>query len=78
MIYLDNSATTEPSETALRAMTEAASVWVNPSSVYKLGLDSKKLLEDCRREKAPRQGQNRHGHHLRGGTSFRRRAGKAP
>ena len=49
MIYLDNSATTEPSETALRAMTEAASVWGNPSSVYKLGLDSKKLLEDCRR-----------------------------
>lgn len=49
MIYLDNSATTEPSETALRAMTEAASVWGNPSSVYKLGLASKKLLEDCRR-----------------------------
>ena len=49
MIYLDNSATTEPSETALRAMTEAASVWGNPSSVYKLGLDSKKLLEDYRR-----------------------------
>lgn len=49
MIYLDNSATTEPSDVALRAMTEAASVWGNPSSVYKLGLASKKLLEDCRR-----------------------------
>lgn len=50
MIYLDNSATTRPSETSLRAMNEAAAVWGNPSSVYSLGLDSKKLLEECRRK----------------------------
>ncbi len=50
MIYLDNSATTKPSETALSAMNEAVEVWGNPSSVYKLGLDSKKLLEECRRK----------------------------
>jgi cysteine desulfurase len=50
MIYLDNSATTKPSETALRAMHEAEEAWGNPSSVYTLGLDSKKLLDECRRK----------------------------
>lgn len=50
MIYLDNSATTKPSQTALRAMNDAAEFWGNPSSVYSLGLESKKLLDECRRK----------------------------
>lgn len=46
--YLDNSATTKPSETALRAMTEAAAVWGNPSSVHSLGREAAALLKESR------------------------------
>lgn len=46
--YLDNSATTRPSEAALTAMTEAAADWGNPSSVHSLGNAAAKRLADCR------------------------------
>lgn len=46
--YLDNSATTRPSEAALTAMTEAANDWGNPSSVHSLGNAAAKRLSDCR------------------------------
>jgi len=46
--YLDQSATTKPSKAALLAMTEAALVWGNPSSVHSLGQKSAVLLRECR------------------------------
>ena len=46
--YLDQSATTKPSSAAIAAMTEAAEVWGNPSSVHALGQKSASLLRDCR------------------------------
>ena len=46
--YLDNAATTEPSEAALAAMTEALRDWGNPSSVHSLGRAAAKRLSDCR------------------------------
>lgn len=52
MHYLDNSATTKPSDIAKKALQEAAEIWGNPSSVYTLGLEAKKLLEDSRRRVA--------------------------
>lgn len=49
LIYLDNSATTKPCETALcymnRAMTES---WGNPSSRHRLGMDAETLLREAR------------------------------
>ena len=49
VIYLDNAATTRPSEAAIeaakRAMTEE---WGNPSSVYSLGNEARKALEAAR------------------------------
>lgn len=48
MIYLDHSATTPPSESALAAMTEAARVWGNPSSVHAMGREAAALLEKSR------------------------------
>lgn len=46
--YLDNSATTKPSEAALRAIDEALKVWGNPSSVHSRGQEAANLLRDCR------------------------------
>lgn len=48
MIYLDHSSTTPPSEAALKAMTEAAAVWGNPSSVHSAGREAAALLERSR------------------------------
>ncbi len=48
MIYLDNSATTRPSQAACDAAVKALSVWGNPSSVHKLGLQAKSLLDESR------------------------------
>lgn len=45
MIYFDNSATTELSETAKLKMTEAMTAFGNPSSKHRMGIDAKKLLE---------------------------------
>ena len=46
--YLDQSATTKPSDEAVRAFTEAAQIWGNPSSVHTLGQRSAVFLRDCR------------------------------
>ncbi len=51
-VYLDNSATTCPSETAVKALTEAALIYGNPSSVHFLGVESKRLLDSCREKVA--------------------------
>lgn len=46
MIYFDNAATTKPSETAVRAMTEMLTeTWGNPSSRHGMGRDARKQLE---------------------------------
>ena len=47
--YLDNSATTAPSEAAKRAAADAMEFFGNPSSVYSLGVRSRELLESSRR-----------------------------
>ena len=44
--YLDQSATTRPSETALRALNEAP--WGNPSSVHRIGLEAAAALKEAR------------------------------
>ena len=49
MIYLDNSATTQPCPACVRAMTEALTdCWGNPSSVYSLGIDAAHRLRQAR------------------------------
>lgn len=51
-VYLDNSATTAPSEGVIDAMTAAARCYGNPSSVHAAGLESAALLRSCRAEVA--------------------------
>lgn len=46
--YLDNSATTEPSKSAKRALTESLDTFGNPSSVHSPGVAAHNLLESCR------------------------------
>ena len=54
MIYLDNSATTQPCPACVRAMTEALTdCWGNPSSVYALGIDAAHRLRSLQGQ-APR------------------------
>lgn len=49
MIYLDNAATTKPSENACNEMTRVmTSNWANPSSVHALGHRSEKEVEYCK------------------------------
>ena len=48
MIYLDNAATTKPSEKAVAAANSAFSDFGNPSSLHRLGLDAEKILKDAR------------------------------
>ena len=49
MIYLDNSATTKPSEKALNAFLNCASInFGNPSSVHKKGAEAALLLKEAR------------------------------
>ncbi|MCQ2424767.1 MAG: cysteine desulfurase [Lachnospiraceae bacterium] len=51
MIYLDNSATTFPSEGVIAAMEQALRECAgNPSSVHAAGLKAKKLLDESRRD----------------------------
>lgn len=52
MIYLDNAATTKPSEAAVGAMMLAAERFGNPSSLHGLGLESEKLVEKSRADLA--------------------------
>lgn len=44
IIYLDNAATTSPSEKAVQAMIKAAECFGNPSSLHGLGLEAEKLI----------------------------------
>lgn len=46
--YLDNSATTEPSDAALCAARDALAVWGNPSSVHSRGQAAAALLRESR------------------------------
>lgn len=49
MIYLDNSATTKPSEKAIKAfMSCAIDAYGNPSSVHKKGAEAAQLLKEAR------------------------------
>lgn len=46
--YLDNSATTQPCEAAVAAVTEALANWGNPSSVHHLGQTAEHALKQYR------------------------------
>ena len=60
MIYLDNSATTKPSEASLQKMQEALRIcYGNPGSVHQAGMDAHKLLEEARRQVAASLGLRR-------------------
>ena len=49
-VYLDNSATTRPSERVVAAMNRGMTEnFYNPSALYKPGLDAQKRLDECRR-----------------------------
>lgn len=48
MIYMDNAATTKPSEAAVKAMLEAAENFGNPSSLHRLGIDGEKIVKKSR------------------------------
>ena len=48
-VYLDNSATTKPSEAVVKAMTEVLTEnFGNPSSLYRTGLNAEKALKSAR------------------------------
>ena len=59
--YLDNSATTKPSETAIRATVDALELFGNPSSVHAEGVRSKHLLDASRAKIADAVGAKRLG-----------------
>lgn len=51
LVYADHAATTEMSETAISAMTDAMrNVWGNPSSLHTVGQEAKVVLENAREE----------------------------
>ena len=53
MIYLDNSATTQPCPEAVEAMTKALTEnWGNPSSLYDFGIDTARALRSARSDVA--------------------------
>lgn len=53
MIYLDNSATTQPCAEAVAAMTQALTeTWGNPSALYGFGLESARCLRTARHQVA--------------------------
>ena len=53
MVYFDNSATTQPCEEAIQAMTAALTdCWGNPSSLHKLGVEAHRKLEAARQSVA--------------------------
>lgn len=56
IIYLDNAATTKPSESAKQAFLKTVDCFGNPSSLHRLGLESEKLIEESRREIATKLG----------------------
>lgn len=56
MIYLDNAATTKPSQKAVSAVINAMEQFGNPSSLHGLGLDAEKIIEKSRKTIADRLG----------------------
>lgn len=56
IIYLDNAATTQPSDAAVEAMIKAGKCFGNPSSLHGLGLEAEKLVEESRRTIADKLG----------------------
>ena len=48
MIYLDNAATTKPCRAAVEAMIASADMFANPSSLYGIGLDAEKQINEAR------------------------------
>ena len=50
MIYLDNAATTALSPVAIESMTQAMTVFGNPSSTHSHGREAKKLLRQARED----------------------------
>jgi len=57
MIYLDNAATTRPSEACIEATTQALrEMWANPSALYRFGIDAARLLRKCRQSVADAMG----------------------
>lgn len=57
MIYLDNSATTNPCPQAVEAMTNALTEnWGNPSALYDFGIDSARSLRAARHQVAAAMG----------------------
>ncbi len=57
MIYLDNSATTQPCAEAVEAMTNALTQdWGNPSALYNFGIDAARKLREARHQVAAAMG----------------------
>ena len=57
MIYLDNSATTQPCPEAVAAMTKALTEnWGNPSALYSFGIDTARALRSARNDVAAAMG----------------------
>ena len=61
IIYLDNAATTKPSEKAIQAMVKAGEHFGNPSSLHGLGLETEKLIEAARKTIAQKLGVDAKG-----------------
>lgn len=61
MIYLDNAATTKPSDAAVQAIIQAAEAFGNPSSLHGLGLEAEKLVENARKTIASKLGADAKG-----------------
>ena len=59
MIYLDNAATTKPSQAALDGMRAAEAYFANPSSTHFAGLSAAKFLAGCREQVAHAMGLRR-------------------
>ncbi|MEE1225461.1 MAG: cysteine desulfurase family protein [Clostridia bacterium] len=69
MIYLDNAATTKPSKSAVEAMLSAVESFGNPSSLYGLGLESEKLINNSKKVIADMLGvDSKHIYFTSGGT----------
>ena len=50
MIYLDNAATTKPKKEVIDAINQCLiNDWGNPSSLYKIGVDAKRIIEESRK-----------------------------
>ena len=56
MIYLDNAATTQPSQAAAQAMMKVVEEFGNPSSLHGAGLRAEKLMNSARQTIADKLG----------------------